>query len=370
MQPPRFLFVHLSESCNLKCQHCLYWQPIVSGTRKGFPNPLAMIRDELSSSAPHAMPDNPDNITVDRKLAIAAEFAELNPRGVVVTCGAESTMDLEGFFRFTMGCRALGLRIVSVTNGVKVSTPEKASRMVADGPTELSLSIDSHLEGLHDEMRGVRGSFKAVTKAIRLMLAARRDLGLGADRKIHAMVLLCSLNYLDLEDTFEFALKELGADKLKINMLQPTFGCSTGVDEFFEKHSTMDGDRLMEILRRCNARYGLGYNPAWISQVGMYAKSVARAPEAGRGWQNPIRTSEQICNSGERNMVVDMRGIVRLCVSEIFPGIAWQSHGDLRSFWEGGDAIREKMSTCKQLCGITHSMRRLSSTFAGATHFE
>lgn len=74
MQPPKFLFVHLSESCNLKCPHCFYWKP---------------------------RPEDPLNISVERKLEIVSEFAGMNPRGVVVTCGAESTMDIEGFFRFT-----------------------------------------------------------------------------------------------------------------------------------------------------------------------------------------------------------------------------------------------------------------------------
>ena len=343
MKPPRFLFVHLSETCNLKCQHCLYWQPVAPEAAGHFP--------------------------LESKIALLAEFAAMNPRGVVVTCGAESTMDLEGFFRFTMACHDLGLRCVSVSNGTKVNTDASARRMVLEGPTELSISIDSHLEELHDEMRGVPGSFKVAVRALRLLLKARETLGMSANR-IHAMLLLMDNNYLDLEATYDFVLNNLGVDKLKLNILQPTFGCSSGPDEFFVKHSTMDADLLEPILHRCNARFHLNMNPVWIGQVLMYVRSVAASPKEGRGWSKPIKTTEHICNSYERNIVVDMKGIARLCVSEGYPGVELKVPGDMRRFWETSEAIREKMRNCNHLCGITHSMRRVSTTFEGLTHFD
>lgn len=343
MKPPRFLFVHLSESCNLKCQHCLYWQPVTH--------------------------DTTDNFPLEKKIELLSEFSAMNPRGVVVTCGAESTMDLEGFYRFTVACHALGLRCVSVSNGTKVNTDSTARRMVLEGPTELSISIDSHHEALHDEMRGVTGSFKVAVRAVRLLLAARRTLGLE-DNRIHAMLLVMSNNYLELEDTYDFALNGLGVDKLKLNFLQPTFGCSSGPDEFFVKHSDMDPDKLAQILRRCNERFSLDMNPVWMSQAEMYVRSVSSAPKEGRGWSNPIKTTEHICNSYERNIVVDMKGVARLCVSEGYPGVALRRPGDMRNFWETAETLREKMRKCNHLCGITHSMRRVSTTFGGLTHFD
>jgi MoaA/NifB/PqqE/SkfB family radical SAM enzyme len=341
MNPPRFLFVHLSETCNLKCPHCLYWQNVSH--------------------------DTSDNFPLDSKLAVLREFASMNPRGVVVTCGAESTMELEGFYRFTGECRRLGLRSVSVSNGVVISTPEKARRMLFKGPTELSISLDSHTEELHDEFRGVKGSFKAAVRAIKLLLTARHQ-SRAYEQRIHAMLLLCKDNYESLEQIYEFALCQLGVDKLKLNLLQPTFGCSSGHDKFFVEHSTMDADKLMEILRHCDERFCLKMNPEWISQVGGYVRAVANSPLEGRGWSHPIETPEHICNSYERNLVIDMKGIVRLCVSERFPGVQWHQPGDLKTFWETSD--RATMKTCNQLCGITHSMRRLSTTFAGLTHFD
>jgi MoaA/NifB/PqqE/SkfB family radical SAM enzyme len=343
MKPPTFLFVHLSEECNLRCTHCHYWKP---------------------SIRPKA-----DNISIERKMELLSEFASLNPRGVVVTCGAESTMHLDEFFQFTRECRRLGLRCLSVTNGSKISTSTIADQVVADGPTEISVSLDSHVESLHDEMRGVKGSFKSAARAIKLLLESRRKLGRMGQR-VHAMLLLFDDNYLDLEDTYDFALNELGVDKLKINVLQPTFGCSSGPDEFFTRHSRMDADRLEAVLHRCNQRFKLNANPIWISQVGMYVRTLSKAAVNERGWSVPIHTTEQICNSPDRNIVIDMSGTARLCVSEGFPGMDLRHPGDMLFFWESSGILRGQMRTCTQLCGITHSMRRISSTFDGLTHFD
>ena len=343
LNPPRFLFIHLSEECNLRCPHCLYW--------KTPPTPRT------------------SSIPIERKLELLSEFAGLNPRGVVVTCGAESTTHLDEFFRFTLECRRLGLRCLSVTNGSRISTSGMAERIIVEGPTEISVSLDSHVERLHDEMRGVKGAYASAVRSIRLLLKARQDLN-RPDQRVHAMLLLLDDNYLSLEDTYDFVLNQLGADKLKINLLQPTFGCSSGPDEFFTRHSSMDADKLETILRRCDSRFKLDLNPAWISHVGMYARSLANSPNCARGWDQPIHTSEQICNSPDRNIVVDMTGMARLCISEGFPGSRLSRPGDMKNFWENSDWIRSRMKTCTQLCGISHSMRRVSATFDGITHFN
>ena len=185
------------------------------------------------------------------------------------------------------------------------------------------------------------------------------------------MLLLLDRNYLDLEATYNYVLNDLGADKLKINVLQPTFGLPPGTtDKFFAEHGEMDADKLRVILGRCNHRFSLGINPEWVDQVVSYVRTVAATPSNRRGWHGAIVTIDHICNSHDRNVVVDPTGVARLCVSERFLGFQLRRPGDLRYFWEHAGRIRSQMTTCNQLCGITHSMRRVSSTLAGATHFD
>ena len=55
--------------------------------------------------------------------------------------------------------------------------------------------------------------------------------------KIYVMAVICEFNYRDLDAFYDFVLNDIGADKLKLNILQPTFGPPTVwyQDRFFYK---------------------------------------------------------------------------------------------------------------------------------------
>jgi hypothetical protein len=93
----------------------------------------------------------------------------------------------------------------------------------------------------------------------------------------------------------------------------------------------------------------------------MYHRSVHKNNDAVLGWSGK-GTEELICNSFDRNIMVDMDGIARLCFSHKFPGFKINRYGDLRKFWYGTDNLRGAMSKCTQYCGISHSVRRVNAT--------
>jgi hypothetical protein len=235
--------------------------------------------------------------------------------------------------------------------------------MIIDGPDEVSVSLDSHLEALHDRMRGVKGSFLMAVKAVRLLLEARRNSPESRTR-IHVMALIFDENYRDLDQFYNFVLNDLKADKLKLNFLQPTFGNNLPVDDFFADHYCVDPDELMNLISACGEKYGLGLNPAWIAQAGMYFRSLSADSQNRLGWQSPHGTADHICNTYERNIMVDLYGVARLCFSPTFPGVQLHRYGDLRTFWEGSGHIRAAMQKCNRYCGISHSVRRETSTLA------
>ncbi len=332
---PQFLFVHVNKRCNLRCQHCDFWK--------------------LDDS------DKPNYLPWERKREILAEFAEMNPEGRVVICGGESMLDLEDYFAIAGACRELGLRALSVINGTRVRRPEMAERLIREGPHELSVSLNSHMPELHDETRGVKGAFERAVTALRLLVDARRRLG-ASDTRINVMGLIFDANYESLEDFYDLVLSDIQADKLKLNFVQPSFGQLGQVDEFFAAHHGVDPDRLVEIIQRCDQRFGLGLNPHWLSQVHMYFRSLNKGVDLERGWASSCKTAEHICNSYERNVMVDHYGRATLCFSSQFPGMKLEKPGDLKRFWEGSDATRARMRGCNQFCGISHSVRRETST--------
>lgn len=336
--PPRFLFIEVNKRCNLRCQHCDFWQ---------------------------RTDDDRDNyLSVAGRSALIAEFAELNPNGNVVICGGEPMLDLEDYFALAGACRTNGVRALSVVNGTRIRTPALAERMILEGPHEISISLNSPYEAQHDETRGVRGAFKKAVKALRLLVDARRRLGIDTTR-IYVMGLIYGSNYKSIDDFYDLVLNDIGADKLKLNFLQPSFGQADEEDPFFAAQGTVDPDELTGILKHCNAKYGLDYNPIWMNQVGMYFRSLNAATDRARGWASTAATKDHICNSYDRNIMVNHYGMARLCFSTAFPGASMRKPGDLRRFWERSEAIRADMRKCNQFCGISHSVKRESSTNAG-----
>ena len=336
MQPPDFLFLLINKRCNLRCQHCDYWQ----------------LNDD----------DRPRYLTMDRRHEVIDEFAQLRPGGALVICGGESMLDLEDYFGIAGHCRARGIRCLSVINGTRVRDRERADRMVLEGPHEISVSLNSHRAELHDRTRGIRGSFDKAVKALRLLIEARARHATAT--KIYVMGLIFDENYRELDAFYDFVLNDVGADKLKLNFLQPSFGHDGEVDAFFGDHHDVDPDVLYDTIAQCDRKYGLGLNPVWHEQVRMYFRSLRRSGDIERGWKSASGTDEHICNTYERNIMVDHYGVARLCFSHGFPGMPLRKPGDLGRFWQSAEFIRQSMRRCNQYCGISHSVRRETSTQA------
>ena len=134
------------------------------------------------------------------------------------------------------------------------------------------------------------------------------------------------------------------------------------MDRFFAAHGRLDPTRLERILVHCDRKFHLGQNPVWRRQVVRYFKSLRANPELVRGWATTAGTRDHLCNSYERNIMVDHQGVARLCFSADFPGTLLRNPGDLGKFWEGAGATRAAMESCRRYCGISHSVRRENGT--------
>jgi hypothetical protein len=179
------------------------------------------------------------------------------------------------------------------------------------------------------------------------------------------MGLITKSNYREIPAFYEYVLNDLGADKLKLNFIQPSFGQSGKIDPFFAEETDVDADELQSIIDECDKKYGLGFNPAWRDDVYMYFKSLHGIKDLERGWSSKSGTQKHICNSYERNIMVNQYGEARLCFSTAFKGKQIEKPGDLRRFWATANGTRRKMNKCNQFCGISHSVRANSSTLAG-----
>lgn len=303
----------------------------------------------------------PSHISIERRAEIINEFHQLNNNGTVVICGGESMMNPDRYFAISKQCRELGLNCFSVVNGTMITTKEDAEKMILEGPSEITVSLNSHLKDVHDYTRGMDGSFDFATNAIRLLIEARERL--STKTPIYAMAVICELNYKELDDFYYFVLNVLKADKLKLNFLQPTFGTLDSMklnDKFYRNNIIKDYDELVRVIKYCDKKYNLNLNPDYIDVVELYHRSVNNNGDALLGW-GAKGTEKPICNSYERNIMVNMDGVARLCFSTGFPGTQLVKFGDLERFWYGNDLLKKRMANCTQYCGISHSVRRLSA---------
>lgn len=332
--PPRFLYLELNLRCNLKCEHCHFWQR----------------EDDFSKYPSFAW----------REMLLKT-FQQMNPKGTLVTCGGEQMLDQENYFHATRTAQELGLGCFSVVNGTRV-TNHTAARMMVEGPSEITVSMDSPYPELHDTYRGVTGSWQAALNAMHKLVDAR-NLS-RSNRKLYAMTIVSERNYRDLDAFYNLILNVVKLDKLKLNIVQPTFGIKPHQsDDFYQREIPKDPEHVGSVIQQCSRRYGLNINPEWIDQVVMYFLSVRKHNEGLAGWQAARGTTAHICNTYERNMMVGLDRSVRLCFSHAFPAGTLEDPTDLPKFWyEDADKWRPAMRKCNRYCGISHSVRRLPCT--------
>lgn len=326
--PPSFLFLQTNQRCNLKCTHCFYW---------------------------HLDDNDRDNyLSGERRAELVAEFAELGGQAVV-TCGGEPMLDLDDYFALMGAARSHNLRALSVVNGTRIKTKAMAERMILEGPTEITISIDHWHPLEHDRLRGSSGSHHAAATAVQLLLKARREL--GAATPIYVMTILSEDTWPTLDLFYSFVLTELGADKLKLNPIQPSFQ-GGGPDPYYAAARVRDVPGCMAMIRKCDELFSIPRNPAWLAAVEMHLRSAAMHKPALLGWHNREGTTEAICNSYERNIMIDLYGRARLCFSDSFPHAQLTTRGDLAEFWNHASLpVRDAMAGCKQFCGVSHSVR-------------
>src|SRR5690606_30045499 len=110
--------------------------------------------------------EKPNFLTTEEKVSTIKEFKELNPFGTVIISGGETMLKIDEFFTLTELCRSLKLNSMAVTNASLINE-ENYERLLLNGPNLLIISLDSHLEVVHDYIRGVKGSFNHVTKVLK-----------------------------------------------------------------------------------------------------------------------------------------------------------------------------------------------------------
>ncbi len=133
------LHLDVTERCNLRCRICNLWK-----------KPDALSRDEL---------------TVSEIKEIVRDLKGL--RGAVVSLGGGEPLVRPDIFEIIDAISSFGISAHMDTNGVLLDE-QAAKRLKKGGLKVLSVSLDSHVPSLHNEIRGV-ACFEDVVRGIRLI---------------------------------------------------------------------------------------------------------------------------------------------------------------------------------------------------------
>lgn len=129
--------ITLLSNCNLKCKHCY---------------------GEYG-------PDKCDKLSKEAVFDIIDQMKALHCKDVSFTGG--EVMLHEDLLEILEYATSKNLKVSLLTNGIKVDE-SFVNRLDSMGPVEIQLSIDGHNAELHDDFRGVNGSFDKTMRAFRL----------------------------------------------------------------------------------------------------------------------------------------------------------------------------------------------------------
>jgi radical SAM protein with 4Fe4S-binding SPASM domain len=331
MMTPKLLCLEITRECNLRCRQCHVWK----------------------------MTDPEGTLSTEEHVRLVEEMASLSPDATITLSGGEPMLKGDRFFAITSACQAQGLACKVNTNGTFLDAAN-VGRLLREGPSTLSISLDSHRTEVHDWMRRKSGTFDAAVHGIRQLVAHRNG---GRPMRIQISAILSDINIGKIQDYVAFAM-DLGVDGVMFQVLAPTFANSSNKDTFFEEHFPRDPqvwDAAMDTIRRLQSE---GAPIVTTADDLNEAREMTIRKREGR---LPEFTETQICDSGHRNLMVDQNGDVMLCffMRSLTSGrpLGNVRNSALRNMWESDFAVemRAVMNACRKMCGMLNCHRRKSA---------
>ncbi|MBQ9901455.1 MAG: radical SAM protein [Clostridia bacterium] len=312
-----YLFAELTDRCNLACLHC--------GSSCG----------------------GGEGRLLDTKLLLRTlgEVAEdFEPRTVMICLTGGEPLLHPDFFEIAKRIHDFGFPWGITTNGTLIDLPV-AERMAALGLESVTLSLDG-LEGTHDALRRVKGSFRKVLKAVECLHAA------GISVQITSVI--HSGNYHELEPLFDL-MCEMRVESWRVINIEP-IGRALAHPELLLSDERMLG--LLDFIRE--KRYDAG-TPMDVCFGCSHYLSYE--------YERELRDNYFICGSGLYVASILCNGDIYSCLDierrpELIQGnIARDRFSDV---WR--DGFREFRSDRTMLCGKCRNCAEREFCAGDSTH--
>ena len=322
---PKTLFIEIGTECNSRCKYCHMWMTKEHG----------------------------GGLTTKEKIKIIREFKKNNPNGKVVLTGGETMLKYDEFFILSKECLALDLFCAANTNASLIDD-KNLEKVLKEGPKYLVVSLDSHIEKIHDYSRGIDEGFKHVIDVLGKLVKIKKRKKYKTEIITNSVIY--DMNIDKIIDYIAFA-ENLGIDGCIFQMVSRTFFRKGARDNFFEKHFFK------------NKKSALIWIQEVIDVLGKH--KIVRTTKQDFEWMklyisNPDFIGEQVCGSHEKNVMVDSYGEIQLCFNMININ-SGKSLGNVRDFdynictaWnsDGANSVRSVMENCRLNCGMLNCHRK------------
>lgn len=254
-------------------------------------------------------------------------------------------------------CAENDIRAGVLTNGTAI-TDKTAPRLVAADPFEISLSVDGPTAEIHDQIRGRKGSFDMVTKAVSFFRRER-----DRQNRNFPIVIRTVINKINLASLPQMVdlVGQIGATAL---VFQPVHEITDKVMWDWQKRMGAKSDSLVENFWVSEDRFG---------ELDRIRDQLIGLKKGGA----PIMTTERelnllpyhfkrekpshmarTCTVSLRNFFIQPNGDVQFCHD-------WPPMGNLRrqsarEIWYGDSAedLRARSIRCEKQCLVNCSAQR------------
>lgn len=306
---PKVCAIQIVNTCFMKCKMCYSWQK----------------KETLKE------------LSIEEWKVFINSLKEVVPSSTPICfTGGGEPLGREGILDLIATANKDGFVAQLPTNGYLIDE-NMAKRLANSGLKGLTISLDSLNENTHDFLRGVKGTFLRVMKAIDYL----RQNGIG----FAVMTVITEENLNDIIGLVEWVRQE-GVDGIRFQAIAKPFDKNLD-DAWYKKDEwkflwPQDLCKVVEVIDELIELKNLGYrifNP--VGQLEIF-KAYFRNPE------NPYRLRR--CNIGDYLMNLDIFGNVNPCSPIGSWGNIKEQH--IKDIWfsEKAQVLREKIYNCQRPC--------------------
>lgn len=319
---PITLHVDLQTRCNVRCKQCHIWR-----TRTTDPIDVKYIHQALFDFARYCHKNN--------------------SRGIVSLVGGEVFLDKNRTLGVLDTASRLGLHSVVVSNGTLINS-QLANDLMSVRCRDINISIDG-LESIHDELRGVPGTFQRAISAVKNIQSAN---SFKKMTRVHIATTAMKKNMHQLHEVADLAYR-LQTDSWSLQMYSSEFGSNSGVvdtsDLWYDDSELEIGKAELSRQLQHVSKYGSFWqqnNQRTISRFLDYM-DVKQSCDA-----------RNTCTSHESNIFIDPYGEVMLCLfsPKVFPSnrLGNISSTSLDAILNSSDIqdLKSSINLCKKKCNV------------------